>query len=513
MPRRLHAGAVRILTHVVGLSIWEMACTCASTCDGLKMGAREGSALRQTHEHADVAVLGGGPGGYVAALTAARLGAGVVLVEKDRLGGTCLNVGCIPTKALTTSVEVLLQARGAFALGLDIPQATVNLPALMARKQRVVDQLVGGVEQLLQARRVSIVHGVARLSGIGTLAVDDRHGTRQITAERIILAPGSVNAQPPIEGLGLPGVMTSTDALNVDAVPARLVVVGGGVIGLEFACIYEGLGSRVTVIEMTPALLPGATDEALARRLQTLMTRRGLTIHTSSTATRIERRADLLVVHARTPAGPLLVEGERVLVAAGRWPNTSGMGFEEAGLRTSGRALVVDEHLATSLPNTWAIGDAVGGWMLAHKAMVEGRVAGENATGGRRKVDHRSVPNVIFTRPEVASVGLTEAQARAQVGETRTTHFPFSANPRARILGEVNGAIRLVCEAVTGRVLGVHILGPRATDLIAEGALAVQLGATADDLAWTTHGHPTLPEAVLEVALGFRNATVHMRSG
>jgi dihydrolipoamide dehydrogenase len=436
----------------------------------------------------------------------------VVLVEKERLGGTCLNIGCIPTKALATSVELLIQARGASALGVDIPQATMNLPALMARKQAIVDQLVGGVEQLLKARRVSVIRGVARLSGADTLTVDDEGARCQITAKHIILAPGSVTAEPPIEGLGLPGVMTSTDALDIEAVPARLVVVGGGVIGLELACIYEGLGSHVTVIEMAAAVLPGATDEAVAKRLQVILKRRGLTIHTSTTVSRIERKADLLVVHATSPAGDIVAEGARVLVAAGRWPNTRGMGFEEAGIRTNGRALIVDERLATSLPNVWAIGDAVGGWMLAHKAMVEGRVAAENATGGQRTVDHRSVPNVIFTRPEVASVGLTEAQARVQVGEIKTTQFPFSANPRARILGETDGMVRLVCEAATGRVLGVHILGPRATDLIAEGALAVQVGATADDLAWTTHGHPTLPEAVLEAALGFRDATIHMQS-
>jgi dihydrolipoamide dehydrogenase len=436
----------------------------------------------------------------------------VVLVEKDRLGGTCLNIGCIPTKVLATSAELLVQARGARALGVDIPQATANLPALMASKQATVDQLVGGVEQLLKARRVSVVRGVAQLSGAHTLTVDDASGRRQVIARQIILAPGSVNAEPPIEGLDLPGVMTSTDALEIQGVPARLVVVGGGVIGLELACIYEALGSRVTVIEMTATLLPGATDEVLARRLQVILKRRGLIIHTSTTVSRIERTGDLLAVHATSPSGDTVAEGERVLVAAGRWPNTRGMGFEESGLRTNGRALAVDEYLAASLPNVWAIGDAVGGWMLAHKAMVEGRVAGENATGGRRKVDHRSVPSVIFTRPEVASVGLTEAQARAQAGDSKTTQFPFSANPRARILGETDGMVRLVCQADTGRVLGVHILGPRATDLIAEGALAVQMGATADDLAWTTHGHPTLPEAVLEAALGFRDATIHMHS-
>ncbi len=460
----------------------------------------------------DIAILGGGPGGYVAALTAARRGARVVLVEKERLGGTCLNIGCIPTKALATSAELLWQARAARALGVDIPQATINLPALMTSKQQTVDQLVGGVEQLLRARRVSVVRGVARLSSGDTLTVDGEAGTRQVTAQRIILAPGSVIAQPPFEGLGLPGVMTSTEALNIDAVPARLVVVGGGVIGLELACIYEAFGSRVTVIEMTAAVLPGATDETLAKRLQLILARRGMTIHTSTTVSRIERRADTLEVHATSPTGDVVVEGERVLVATGRWPNTRAMGFEDAGLRFNGRAIAVDDHLATSLPNVWAIGDAVGGWMLAHKAMVEGRVAAENATGGERKVDYRSVPNVIFTHPEVASVGLTESQARAQGGEVKVTQFPFSANPRARILGQSDGMVRLVCEATTGRILGVHILGPRATDLIAEGGLAVQVGATADDLAWTTHGHPTLPEAILEAALGFGGATVHMYS-
>jgi len=388
----------------------------------------------------------------------------------------------------------------------------IDLAALMTSKRKAVDQLVTGVEQLLEARRVSVVRGVARLSAAETLAVDGEGGPHQVTAKRIILAPGSVTAEPPIGGLGLPGVMNSTEALDIEAVPDRLVVVGGGVIGLELACIYEALGSRVTVIEMTAALLPGATDEILAKRLQVILKRRGMSIHTATMVNRIERRTDTLEVHATSPAGDLVVEGERVLVATGRCPNTRGMGFEEAGLRFNGCALAVDDHLATSLPNIWAIGDAVGGWMLAHKAMVEGRIAAENATGGGRTVDDRSVPSVIFTRPEVASVGLTESQAREQVGEVKTTQFPFSSNSRARILREPDGVVRLVCEAATGRVLGVHILGPRATDLIAEGALAVQVGATADDLAWTTHGHPTLPEAVLEAALGFRDAAIHVHS-
>jgi dihydrolipoamide dehydrogenase len=462
---------------------------------------------------ADVAVLGGGPGGYVAALEAARRGARVVLVERERVGGTCLNVGCIPTKALATAADLLVHARRARDYGVAIPTVTPDLPALMAYRRSAVDQLVGGVEQLLKARRVTVLPGAARLVRPDALLVTVRDGRAQeVTARHVVLAPGSVPAQLPIEGATLPGVLTSTAALDIDAVPPRLVVVGGGVIGLEFACIYEALGSQVAVLEMAPTILPGGTDEVLAKRLGLLLRRRGITITTGATVQVIEPAGPALRVVYRTGAGVASVEGHRVLLATGRWPNTAAMGFAEAGLRLDGRALKVDDHLATCVPGVWAVGDAVGGWMLAHKAMVEGRVAAENATGGQRTVDYRSVPNVVFTRPELASVGLTEAQARAAGAEVKVTQFPFSATPKARVLGETDGLARLVCEAGSGRILGVHLLGPHATDLIAEGALAVQLGATADDLAWTTHAHPTLPEAMLEAALGFRDAAVHFHS-
>ena len=321
-----------------------------------------------------------------------------------------------------------------------------------------------------------------------------------------------VAAQRGARGDSLPGVVTSTGALEINTVPARLAIVGGGVIGLEFACIYEALGSKVTVLEMTPTLLPGAADEAIAKRLQLLLRRRGMEIRTSAGVQRIERNGDKLRVFDIASSADSPTECDLVLIATGRWPNTQGMGFAELGLRMNGRAIAVDGQLSTSLPCVWAVGDAIGGWMLAHKAMVDGRVAAENATGGQRKVDYRSVPNLIFTRPEVASVGLTEAQARATGVEVKVSQFPFSANPRARILGEPDGLVRLICQAGNGRVLGVHMLGPQVTDLIAEGALAVQTGATADDLAWTTHAHPTLPEAMLEAALGFRGAALHFQA-
>ncbi|GAO01502.1 dihydrolipoyl dehydrogenase [Anaeromyxobacter sp. PSR-1] len=334
-------------------------------------------------------------------------------MEKERVGGTCLNVGCIPTKALTTSAELLLDARRAREFGLSIPEAAADLPGLMQYKGATVDRLVAGVEQLLRARRVTLVRGSARLQSPDTLAVDDGRGTRTITAAHVILAPGSIPAEPPIEGRDLPGVISSTQALDIQSIPARLVVVGGGVIGLEFACIYEALGSHVTVLEMATAVLAGATEEVLAERLALLLRRRGMVIETGRTVQRITRAGDSLKVQTVGATGESTVVGDRVLLATGRWPNTAGFGLEALGLEMRGRAISADEWMATSVPKVWAVGDAVGGWMLAHKAMVEGRIAAENATGGERPVDYRSVPNVVFTRPELASVGFTERQARA----------------------------------------------------------------------------------------------------
>jgi dihydrolipoamide dehydrogenase len=382
----------------------------------------------------------------------------------------------------------------------------------MQYKGATVDRLVAGVELLLRGRRVTLVRGSARVVAPDTLAIDLGEGTRTISAAQVILAPGSIPAELPIEGCGLHGVVSSTQALELEAIPARFVVIGGGVIGLEFACIYEALGSQVTVLEMEPAVLGRATDEVIAQRLALLLRRRGMVIETGRTVQRITKSGDTLVVHATGASGDLVVEGDRVLVATGRWPNTTALGLEKLGLAMTGRAISVDKRMATSIPGVWAIGDAVGGWMLAHKAMVEGRAAAENATGGARAVDHRAVPNVVFTRPELASVGLTEREARAAGIPVKITQFPFSANPRAQIMREADGIVRLVCEAGGGRVLGVHLLGPRASDLIAEGTLAIQFGATVDDLAWTTHAHPTLPEAMLEAALAFRGVAIHGQS-
>ena len=336
---------------------------------------------------ADVAVLGGGPGGYVAALSAARRGAHVVLVEKDRLGGTCLNVGCIPTKALATSAELLMRVQRADEFGLAISEVGVDLPRLMSYKQTVVDQLVGGVEQLLRARRVKIVRGQGRLARPDRLSVDlAAGGVEEVTARQVILATGSVTAEPPIEGRDLPGVATSTDVLNIQTIPSRFVVIGGGVIGLEFACIYEALGSKVTVLEMAPSLLPNGVDEAIAKRLQILLRRRGMQVHTGVTVERIEQTGDALRVVTAGTGPDTTFAAERVLVATGRWPNTQGQGLAEAGLHMNGRAIAVDD-LLTDKPAP-RLGDRRRGrWLDAGTQGDGGRPSGCGKRDRRKSAD------------------------------------------------------------------------------------------------------------------------------
>jgi dihydrolipoamide dehydrogenase len=456
----------------------------------------------------DLAVLGGGPGGYVAALRAAQLGARVALVEKQWIGGTCLNIGCIPTKALMSSAEAFREAARGEEFGFTAGPVAPAWPRMVQRKQEIVDALVGGVERLLNEQGVTVIRGVGQVRRPGEIEVTHHDGDNETaTAHKLILATGSVPASLPVPGANLPGVITSTEALSLPEIPGSIVIVGGGVIGVEFAALFHALGSRVTVIEMLPTLLAGQTEPTIAKRLQALFRRRGIQVLTGSPVQGIEpAEAGQLAVQFGGPKGGLAT-GQWVLIAAGRWPHAQGL--EAPDLRRQGRSMWVDEHLATSLPDVYAIGDLIPGPMLAHVAMVEGRVAAENALGGNRRMDYRSTPNVVFTIPEVASVGLTEAQAHEQGAEVKVSQFPLSASARALTLGQPEGLVRLVCEAGSGRLLGMHLMGARVTDLIAEGALAVQLGATADDLAWTVHAHPTLPEAVLEATLGYWDSMIH----
>lgn len=457
----------------------------------------------------NIAIVGGGPGGYVAAIRAAQLGARVALVEKERVGGTCLNIGCIPTKALIHSAEVLETARRASEFGVDVGSVSVNFAKVMERKRKVVDQLVGGVANLLKAHKVDVFNAKATVREPGVVHLEGGNGPTQIAAENVIIATGSVSARPPIPGLDLPGVLTSTEAISLEKLPASMVIIGGGYIGMELANVFQPMGTKITVVEMLPSILTTA-DEELGRRFLQLMRQRGVEFFLNSTVKEIRQGqgGGLEVVYAGQE-GEKVAAGEVVLVATGRVPFTEGVEAERLGLKMNKRAIAVDEFMKTSVPGLWAIGDATGQILLAHVASYQGEVAVENIMGHRRKADYRAVPGVIFTMPEIASVGLTEQQAKDQGVDVQVSRFPFSALGRALTMGETAGMVKMVCEKGTNQILGVHIMGPRATDMIAEAVLAIQMEALAEDLTLTIHAHPTFPEAIHEAALGQFEGPIH----
>jgi len=451
----------------------------------------------------DIVIIGGGPGGYVAAIRAAQLGARVALVEKERIGGTCLNRGCIPTKTLVSSVETYLLAEQAARYGVDIGgQVGVNFRQMMARKDDVVDTLVTSVIELVKGHKVDIYKGLGTILKPGLVQVKmegPEPGLQRLAARKIIIATGSVSARLPIPGLDLPGVLTSRGLLALEELPPSLAVVGGGVIGVEFASIFNALGTKVTVVEMLPHLLP-PVDRRLARRFQRMLSGQGVEVQLNAPVQEIGLENGRLQVRFSTAKGEGAVVAEKVLLAVGRWPYTEGLGLAELGIKMDKRRILVNEFMETSVPGIYAVGDVLGTYMLAHVASYEGEVAVENALGHRRAADYRAVPYCVFTTPELAGVGLKENEAKEQGLDYQVVRFPFSASGRALAMGETEGQVKMVCEKGSGRVLGLHIMGPRASDLIAEGALAIQLGATAEDLAQTIHAHPTLPEAVMEAA-------------
>ena len=446
----------------------------------------------------DLTVVGSGPGGYVAAIHAARQGARVAIVEEREWGGTCLNWGCIPTKALIQSAEVLAMARRAAEFGVTIPSAEPDWPVMQARKDKVVAGMRNGVQSLLKSNGIELVEGRGRLSGGAKVAVDGR----DLAATNILLAPGSVPARPPIPGIehGL----TSEEILAIREIPSSLVIVGGGVVGMEFAGIFNTLGAKVTVIEMLDQVLT-PLDPDLANRFQQLMTRKGIEFNLSSRVEGIEKGQ----AGFRVKFEGRELEADLVLVATGRLPATDDMGLDEAGVIREGRAVKVDGHLRTNVPNVYAIGDATMISMLAHTASYQGEVAVANALGKKITADYRAIPACVYTDPEIAFVGLSEAQARAAGESVKVGTFPFSALGRAQVLGETAGMVKLVTDA-DGQLLGGTIMGPRATDLIAEVALAISQGLTAAELAHTVHAHPTLPEAVFEAALDVDGEAVHL---
>jgi len=452
----------------------------------------------------DVVIIGGGPAGYVAAIHASHLGANVALVEKDRLGGTCLNRGCIPTKALVRSVEVLLEARRASDFGIDVGSIRTNFQKIMARKSNVVSQLVSGVERLMKANKISLYKGTGRILSPHLVKVDDE----EIATRKVIIATGSESALLPVPGLDLPGVLTTDDILELKELPESLVVIGGSHVGVEFASIFNGLGTKVTIVKRRPLLLE-PIDEEIGRRFAQTLPRQGIEVKIGAAVKAIRREGSVLKVVWDTPGGAQGVEGQMVLMATGRQPYTEGLGLSELSIRIDGRAIVVNEYLETNISDVYAIGDVLGKTMLAHVASYEGEVAVENALGYPRQTDYRAVPSCIFTQPEIAGVGVTETEAKDSGIPYKVSKFPFLACGRAVTMDETMGMVKTICAAENGRLLGMHIMGPHASDLIAEGVLAIQLGATARDIAHTIHAHPTLPEAVREAAMGQLEGSIH----
>ncbi len=459
----------------------------------------------------DVIVIGGGPGGYVAAIRAAQLGLKTACIEKRaNLGGTCLNIGCIPSKALLQSSEKYAEAQHAFAAhGINVGQLGLDLATMMARKDKVVAQNTGGIAFLFRKHKIDHVEGAARIVAPDRVEV----AGRTLAAKRaIIIATGSESM--PLSGVAIDeeAILTSTGALSLAAVPKHLIVVGGGYIGLEMGSVWRRLGSAVTVVEFLDRITPGMDGE-LGAALQRTLVKQGFVFRLGTKVMAAARGTGGVTLALEPAAGGAREEMicDAVLVAIGRRPHTEGLGLETVGVAFDNRGRVqVDRHYATNVPGIYAIGDVITGPMLAHKASDEGAALAELIAGERPELDYDAIPAVIYTWPEVASVGKTEEELKAAGIAYRTGKFPFSANPRARANGDTEGFVKILAAADTDRVLGVHIIGPDAGTMIAEAALALEFGASAEDIARTSHAHPTLNEAMKEAALAVDGRAIHM---
>ncbi|MGZ4258013.1 MAG: dihydrolipoyl dehydrogenase [Gaiellaceae bacterium] len=453
----------------------------------------------------DVAVLGGGPGGYTAAIRAAQLGAKAVCIEKEpELGGTCLRVGCIPTKAWVQTAFFLKEAEESFAkLGIKISEPTLDFATANEWKAAVVKQMTTGVASLFKANGVEWVKGTGRFTGPNTIAVE---GGEDVNFKQAVVATGSYPLRPPIDGLDSPRCVDSTGLLAQTEVPKRLVVLGGGIIGCEFASIFRRFGSEVTIIEMLPQLIPQEDADA-AKELAKQFKKRGITLHLETSADKVEDTGSGLVVHH----GGETTEADLMLVATGRGPTVENLGLEEIGVELDKRkGIAADEHRRTTVPHIYAVGDCAGYWQLAHTAFREGEVAAENAMGHDAIVDNRGVPRPIYTDPEIAGVGLTEAEAREQHGDDVSVGvFPWVANARAVMQDETVGWVKSIHETRYGELLGLVMVGPHVTDLIEAGTVALDAEATVETVADGMAAHPTLSEAIKEAGLLALGRAIH----
>jgi dihydrolipoamide dehydrogenase len=458
----------------------------------------------------DIAILGGGPGGYVAALHAGIKGARVALIERDRVGGTCVTVGCIPSKALLDSSHAYYLATHGTEHGIHVDNPRFVLSEAVARKDKVVAQNVGGVEQLLKARKVDLIKAEGTLVSPTQIRVKAADGERTIDATSVIVATGSKVGVPPIKGLVEARPLDNVSALALREVPKRLLIIGAGVIGMELGTFFAEVGSQVTVLEMLPQPLAFAEPEAVRILLRALEPK-GVKVITNATVTEVVRAGGTVTVTADIGGRSQSFEGDEVLLGAGRVANYSGV--EQAGLATNRLGITVDEHMRTNIKGVWAIGDCIGdprSPKLAHVASTQGEVAVDTILGEEATMDYAAVPNVVYTHPELASVGLTEAQAKEQHGDTvKAARFPWGASGRAVALGEPAGVTKIVTAGKDQRIVGVHIAGAQASELIAEATLAMRLEATIEDVIATIHAHPTLAETFREAALVAAGRPIH----
>ena len=455
----------------------------------------------------DVGIIGGGPGGYVAAIKAAQLGGSVCLIEKGEWGGTCLNRGCIPTKTLFAVANLATQVQEAPDFGVHISgEATIDYPQVLAHKTSVIAQLTGGIAQLLKANSVDTFNGTATLTDKNTIIVSKPDGTtEQLHAKNVVIATGSEPAEPPVFEIDETQVLTTTGILNLTELPESLLIVGGGVSGCEFASIFNALGCQVTVLELLPTIL-ATEDVQVIRHIQLFMKRKGITIHTGAKLTHV-KKSDTDVT-AVLESGEELT-AEKMLVSIGRRYNTENIGLEKVGVRTESGKIVVDTRMQTNVPGIYAVGDVASRYLLAHVASAEGKVAAQNCLGTHAEMDYQVIPWCVFTLPEIGHVGMTEKEATDEGYEVKVGRFPYAANGKALGLRETDGFVKTVSDADSGDILGVHIVGAQASNLIHEAAVGVRLGASAADIAHTVHAHPTLSEMVMESAEAAYDRAIH----
>lgn len=458
---------------------------------------------------ADVAIIGGGPGGYVCGIRAAQLGLKTVVIEADRLGGECVNYGCIPSKSLITVSKLVDKVKEAEKYGLRASGVSVDFAQLQKWKSEVVSRLVGGVELLLRGYHATVIIGEAQVVSRNRVVVDTSHGKEEVACKNLVIATGTRSSSLP--GLEFDGdlVIGSREGLELKGAPNRLLIVGGGAIGLEFASMFQKLGSSITVVEIMDQLMPGS-DPEVVRVVHRKLEGRGAKVYLKSKVLRINKRGSEAEAEVETPDGKLAVVADKILVSVGRKPRTERLDLEAIGVQTDPRGYIVtNEKMQTSAAGVYAIGDVRGPPLLAHKASKEGVVAAECIAGLPSAADWKVVPETVFCDPEVASVGLTEAKAAEAGFKVRRSRFQFAALGRALAGGEAEGFVKVVSDEHDGQVLGVQIVGPEASDLISEVTLAIEMGATVEDIALTIHPHPTFPEAIMEASESAAGKPIH----